>query len=34
MKRKSFKNLVERKNINIFAVCLGDKHNKHSVTKP
>ncbi len=24
--------MVERKNINIFAVCLGDKHIKHSVT--
>jgi hypothetical protein len=23
---------VEPKNINIFASCLGDKHNKHSVT--
>nr|DAF73795.1 MAG TPA: hypothetical protein [Caudoviricetes sp.] len=23
---------MESKNINIFAVCLGDKHNKHSVT--
>lgn len=26
--------MVEQKNINIFASCLGDKHNKHSVTKP
>nr|DAR44933.1 MAG TPA: hypothetical protein [Caudoviricetes sp.] len=26
--------MVERKNINIFAACLGDKHSKHSVTKP
>jgi len=26
--------LVEPKNVNIFASCLGDKHNKHSVTKP
>lgn len=24
--------MVERKNINIFAACLGDKHIKHSVT--
>lgn len=32
MKRKSFKNLVERKNINIFAACLGNKHIEHSVT--
>lgn len=26
--------MVEPKNINIFASCLGDKHIKHLVTKP
>lgn len=30
----SGKILVEPKNINIFASCLGDKYIKHSVTKP